>query len=286
MDNQLKNLNKSLNRLMSTEERFTEKQKQNIRTTIAKKRSKRFVFVFSHWKPILRTAVCLFLFIGVARVAIDHFSTESLSSSESGGNENTTLRSAEDHNGDSGSVGPNKTMPALGEEGQNDTEDRPQKDDFSIAEKSDADQQTISGPLLPIDERLESVYEQLKTNKDQQTLIGLEPFEVMQIYYHAEQQEDHETKYVMYFHDPAGSMPSKQVYLDEITQDPTLRENTVMKLQQIQETEAFNQVIQETPQNRKEAYITWGETLENTKHFRLVFDESKGVWTVSWPPSQ
>ncbi|WP_408009039.1 hypothetical protein ACJROX_01490 [Pseudalkalibacillus sp. A8] len=283
MDNQLKDLNKSLNRMMATEERFTEKQKQNIRTAIAKKRSKRFAFLSSHWKPILSTAVCLLLFIAIAQAAMNNFSSRSLSSS---GNENATLSSAIDHSGDSGSAGPDKTMPALGEEGQKDTEALPPKDDFSIAEKGDADQQKITGPLLPIDKSLVSVYEKLKTDQDQEALKGLEPFEVMQIYYHAEQQEDHETKYVMYFQDPAGSMPSKQLYLDEIAQDPVLSKNTEKKLQQIQETEKFIQMIQETPQDRKEAYITWGDTKENTQHFRLVFDESKGVWTVSWLAGQ
>ncbi|MGP4081899.1 hypothetical protein ACTWQL_18545 [Pseudalkalibacillus sp. R45] len=284
MENHLKDLNKSLNRMMSSEERFTDKQKQNIRDAIAKKRSSRFSFMYSHWKPILSTAVCLFLVMAVVQVAMDNFPSSSEHSSESS---DAGINSAADKSASPESAAlPERTMPALDESDKGDAKLDASKDDFSIAEKDDGQQQTISGPLLPIDDRLLTVYEQVKAEQSQDALKGLHPFGVMQIHYHAIQQNDYETVYIMYYQDPAGSMPSKQHYLDEIAKDPVLRKNTEKKLQEIQEVEKFNQVVKETPMDREEAYITWGGTGENMKFFRLVRDETKDIWAVSWLASQ
>ncbi|WP_261134170.1 hypothetical protein [Bacillus sp. Marseille-Q3570] len=283
MENQLKDLNKSLNRMMSPEERFTDKQKQNIRNAITKKRSSRISFMHSHWKPILSTAVCLFLVIAVVQVAMDNFPPSSEHSSESS---DAGINSAADRANPESAGSPEKAMPALDESEKGDAKLDASKDDFSIAEKDDGQQQTISGPLLPIDDRLLTVYEQVKTEQSQDALKGLNPFEVMQIHYHAVQQNDYETVYIMYYQDPAGAMPSKQHYLDEIAKDPVLSKNTEKKLQEIQEVEKFNQVVKETPMDRKEAYITWGGTAENMKYFRLVQDETKDIWAVSWLASQ
>ncbi|WP_221569031.1 hypothetical protein [Alkalihalobacillus sp. TS-13] len=284
MENQLKDLNKSLNRMMSSEERFTDKQKQNIRNAIAKKRSLRFSFMHWHWKPILSTAVCLFLVVAVVQVAMDTFPSSSKHSSESS---DVGINSAADKSASLESGGTSeKTIPALDEADKGDAKLNAAKDDFSIAEKDDGQQKTISGPLLPIDDHLITVYEQVKGEQSQGALKGLHPFEVMQIHYHAIQQNDYETVYIMYYQDPAGSMPSKKYYLDEIAKDPVLSKNTEKKLEEIQEVEKFNQVVKETPMDRKEAYITWGGTGENMKFFRLVRDETKDIWAVSWLASQ
>jgi hypothetical protein len=69
----------------------------------------------------------------------------------------------------------------------------------------------INSKVLPISESLLSSYKEFAAKKNFNTLKNYGPFEIMQLYYHADQAGDYETKYALYSKN-GGQPPEEQIY--------------------------------------------------------------------------
>lgn len=72
----------------------------------------------------------------------------------------------------------------------------------------------IDRKVLPISGSLLSSYKEFAANKDFNILKQYGPFEIMQLYFHADQAGDYETKYALYRRD--GGQPPKEQYIQEM----------------------------------------------------------------------
>lgn len=281
MEEQLKELNKTLNKMITTEDRFTEKHRNNIRERIAKKRSGRFSMITSNWKPIVSTAVSLVLLFVIAQLLFNNLSTNSSQSSagdSAGADKAMTSEAQLDENANfSGDA------PAIAEEKL----DKANKvsDNQSPPLEHDVDA-VIQNPALPLDNELKAVYEELKATQSQKALADLGAFQVMQLYFYASENFDYETEYMMYYQDPAGARISKKMFVDDMKNDPSNKENTEKLIQDLKEVKRFEISYRMDDPKYQVAYITWGGTGEDMKFFRLIRDQQKDVWTVSFVPMQ
>lgn len=72
----------------------------------------------------------------------------------------------------------------------------------------------IDRKVLPISDSLLSSYKEFAANKDFNILRNYGPFEIMQLYFHADQAGDYETKYALYSMN--GGQPPEEQYIQEM----------------------------------------------------------------------
>ncbi|MCF6139371.1 hypothetical protein [Pseudalkalibacillus berkeleyi] len=281
MEDQLKDLNKTLNTMMSNESRFTDKQRKQIRDKIAKKRTGRFSFLRTNWKPIMSTAVSLVLLLAIVQIAFDNMPADHASNSPDQGESSAQLATSESLN-DQDQNGPSSDKALTAQESKL---PKAGSEKLSPPANEDIEKTTIHEPILPLPDKLVAVYETLKAEQDQKVLKDLSAFQVMQIYFYASQNEDHETQYHMFYQDPAGVMPSKQFYFDGVD-TPEAKAGTEKFLKELKKVKEVDVTYQIDEFGSSYAYITWGGTGENQKFFRLIRDQQKDVWTVTLVPMQ
>ncbi|GAM15506.1 hypothetical protein SAMD00020551_3663 [Mesobacillus selenatarsenatis SF-1] len=73
---------------------------------------------------------------------------------------------------------------------------------------------TIDRKVLPISDSLMSSYKEFAAKKDFNILKNYGPFEIMQLYFHADQEGDYETKYALYSKN--GGQPPEEQYIQEM----------------------------------------------------------------------
>ncbi|MGM7703596.1 hypothetical protein ACSVDE_17880 [Pseudalkalibacillus sp. Hm43] len=283
MEEQLKDLNKTLNKMLSTEDRFTEKQRQHIRDKIAKKRSGKFSTLFSNWKPIVSTAVTLVLLFAVAQMLFDNISlngvnhtSESADSAKESTESNYAMKD-EAHSGMATGEGSDVAEGQL---------DKAAEENASPPLDPEPDA-VVQEPVLPLDEKLIEVYEQLKASQNQKALEGLGVFEVMQIYFHTSEMEDYETQYMLLYQDPAGVMVSKKLYADERNKGPAVsRKNSKLFIEELKQVDRFEIIYLKHDTGNPRARVAWGPQGENRKSFQLIRDQQKDIWTVMMAPMQ
>lgn len=281
MEDQLKDLNKTLNTMMSNENRFTDKQRKQIRDKIAKKRTGRFSFLRTNWKPIMSTAISLVLLFAIVQIAFDNMPADHASTGDQG-ESSAQLANSE-------SLADQDQSHSLNSEKASDIQGSslPKADSNQLSPpvNEEDEKTTIHEPILPLPDQLVAVYETLKTEQDQKVLKDLSAFQVMQIYFYASQNEDYETQYHLYYQDPAGTMPSKQLFIDEMNRFES-KEGTEKFLQELEKVKEVDVTYRVNEFESSYAYITWGGTGENQKFFRLIRDQQKDVWTVTLVPMQ
>ncbi|MBT2659672.1 hypothetical protein [Bacillus sp. ISL-45] len=84
----------------------------------------------------------------------------------------------------------------------------------------------IDRKVLPISGSLLSSYKEFAANKDSNILKQYGPFEIMQLYFHADQAGDFETKYALYSKD--GGQPPEEQYIQEM-KEATMAASKVLK---------------------------------------------------------
>ena len=77
----------------------------------------------------------------------------------------------------------------------------------------------IDRKVLPLSDALLSSYKEFAAKKNFNILKNYGPFEIMQLYFHADQTGDYETKYALYSKD--GGQPPKEQYIQEMKQAKT-----------------------------------------------------------------
>ncbi|WP_349409212.1 hypothetical protein [Pseudalkalibacillus sp. SCS-8] len=289
VEERLKELNNSMNQMMDGEERFTEKHRQAIRQKIAKQRIKNPASLRANWKPVLSTAVSLLLILAIVQIAMDNMksdysmSSESADKAESGESAGLTVEKSQLEDAES-DEGADASVPE--EKLHQDSTNGSGHENITPPLDKDVVKAQINEPVLPIDDALKSVYENLKETGNQKALANLQPFQVMQIYYHAEQLGDHETQYMMYYQNPAGSMPSKKMYLDQVESNPVSPAVKEKKMRELKSVDSFEVTYEEDISGIQQAYVTWGGTGEDMKFFRLIKDPQQKIWTVSYQANQ
>jgi hypothetical protein len=139
---------------------------------------------------------------------------------------------------------------------------------------------------IELSEEMQQLYSAYATNYDDKLLIGLEPFQVFQLYQHAEQINDLETIYALYIKGEEYATPDKETFMNDTFYQPTeeMKENAQKFYEELLKVTTFNEVYA----SENEAYITY--YLESDpiyeKFFRLIKDSKTGAWKVSWVPIQ
>lgn len=72
----------------------------------------------------------------------------------------------------------------------------------------------ITKSILPLSPDLDAAFKEFAASKDDSLLRGYGPFEIMQLYFYADEIKDYETKYALYTQNDA--LPSKEQYLSEM----------------------------------------------------------------------
>ncbi|WP_257351812.1 hypothetical protein [Pseudalkalibacillus decolorationis] len=290
MEEQLKELKQTMNRMISEEPKFTEEQRTKIRQTIAKRRKQSNRPFSAKWKAIASVAACLILIIFATQFIMSESSRKpsSMESAGGGGNssgdQNTALKDdssnkatlLEKHTDTDKSIGPKAESNS---QAKNET--------FALDQSANViDKKTFEGPMLPLNDKLLNVYETFSESHDQGALADLNPFEVMQLYYHASQQGEYGTQHDLFIQDVRYGTPSKQAYLDDTSKDSAIVNTIERKITRFSKIESFKQTIYHEPDPKwlDYALINWGKDNDITS-FRLIKNKD-GVWTVSWMPIQ
>lgn len=83
----------------------------------------------------------------------------------------------------------------------------------------------IKNPDMSLSPELEQVYAAFSKSKNDEDLIGLDPYDIFRLYFHADMTGDYETEYALYFNDGKWLIPPLQDYLNEMSRtkdEPTL----------------------------------------------------------------
>ncbi|WLD93647.1 hypothetical protein [Alkalihalobacillus sp. AL-G] len=288
MEEHLKDLNQTLNRMISEEPKFTEQNRSKIRKVISKKRNQSGSKYYRNWKAFISVAASLLLIVASVQFILNQSNGyESSMDKASGGSDASADQSAAADSAENAATLEKYSQHREESKGHAESTAEAQREFNALDQNTKMiDQKTIEGPVLPLNEKLLNVYEKFSNSHDQRELEGLEPFEVMQLYYYGVQQENHSTQYDLYSQKSGGTPESKQQFLDSIKKHPTSRSSTEKMLNELNSVKSFDLGIELNPLNQKEAYITWGGTGESMRFFRLIFNEELNVWTVSWTPMQ
>ncbi len=282
MEEQLKDLNKTLNKMLSTEDRFTEKQRQHIRDKIAKKRSGKFSTMLTNWKPIVSTAVTLVLLFAIAQVMFDNISFNGVNqTSESADSAKESAESSSVMEEEAESDMTSGDGPAVAEGQLNKAADKSQSPPFEGTPDA-----VVQEPALPLNDELLAAYEQLKSSQSQEALKDLGAFQVMQLYFYADQNYDYETQYMLLYQNPAGAMPSKKMYVEDAKSSPSYKEHTENRIEELKQVKRFEiRYFMDDPQYAR-ATIAWGPQGEGHKNFHLIRDQQMDIWAVMMAPMQ
>lgn len=132
-----------------------------------------------------------------------------------------------------------------------------------------------------------TAYEMFAASRDEELLRGLSPIEVFRYYVQASLENDWETIYALYIHDPDHGVPDYDSFMSEV---PRYEETTLgawqmwerLKLdyrlaEEVEQTGEGHALIRIIPFN--------GGTGEEEKGFQLIRNEA-GIWKVGWLPMQ
>lgn len=78
----------------------------------------------------------------------------------------------------------------------------------------DKSEMMITKSILPLSPDLEAAFKEFAASKNDRVLGSYGPFEIMQLYFYADETKDYETKYALYTQNDA--LPSKEQYLAEM----------------------------------------------------------------------
>ena len=140
----------------------------------------------------------------------------------------------------------------------------------------------INSSPLELTNELEEIYKEYCLKKDDQLLIGLEPFDILKLNFKAEKNSHFEIKY--YLINKNSYMPSVEDYLSEVKDNRISRDNTEKILNRLKESSyKTEEIIQDNI-----AYIifTFNDNVEPlSMHYRLEKTD-KGIWKMGWLSSQ
>ncbi|WP_062351857.1 hypothetical protein [Bacillus kwashiorkori] len=156
---------------------------------------------------------------------------------------------------------------------------------YKISEKGSEIQFSILDKLvindtIELSGRLQSVYKEYANTLDETLLAGLQPFEVFQLYMHNISIGDLETEYGLLYKE---HYPDKETYFSDPQWKPTetMIENGRQLYLEMKELDHF--VIQQLDDDEVVIYFTMnGEE----RHFRLLKDQTTGVWKIPLVPMQ
>jgi hypothetical protein len=72
----------------------------------------------------------------------------------------------------------------------------------------------ITDSILPLSGEMNASYEEFAEKKDEKLLKDFTPFQIMQLYFYADEIKDYETKYALYSHN-GSVLPPKEQYINE-----------------------------------------------------------------------
>lgn len=135
---------------------------------------------------------------------------------------------------------------------------------------------------LYLPSKLQPIYQEYSKTKDDGLLRDLSPFEVFQLYFYAEEQEDYETQYALFIHDEMyiKVFETYEEYLDAIVNPPFPIKEEDKLLSKIKIAVLEERVISEDS-----ASISIGVNNEEGLGFGLT-KNSIGVWKINWLPIQ
>lgn len=132
---------------------------------------------------------------------------------------------------------------------------------------------------LVLPEPLNHVYKEFSLRGTDETLKGLRPSEVFQLYLFAEEIEDFYTQYALFNHEPGieKPFPTLNDYLNAISESASIPEEQTL-LHRVK-----NASLEEVTLDDSSAYISISE--EDGLGFGLS-KNSEGIWKVNWMPIQ
>lgn len=130
--------------------------------------------------------------------------------------------------------------------------------------------------------KLQPIYQEYSITKDDGLLRDLSPFEVFQLYFYAEEQEDFETQYALFIHDEMyiKVFETYEEYLDAIVNPavPIKEEDKLLSKIKLA-------VLEERVISEDSAFVSIGVNDEEGLGFGLT-KSSSGVWKINWLPIQ
>jgi hypothetical protein len=123
-----------------------------------------------------------------------------------------------------------------------------------------------------MDKKLMMLYQELVKTKDENLLKGLQPKDIFNLYYHAQDNNEFETQYLLYNQDPnVGNKLSLKEFITNANQS---KKSSFIIIDELKQNQTIKEVIVDSA-----AYIEIGS--KEGLDFGLTKDQH-GIWRVNW----
>ncbi len=144
-------------------------------------------------------------------------------------------------------------------------------------------------PLLPLEPKLQKIYEKYQKKPNDQLLKSLNPIDIVRIYFQADKDNDAKTRYTLFA--KSSNPPPKEEYMKDTAEDNPSNMTHLYKEVKRMYTTTLSKVTTNfdgTPMEPNEFYVFMNRTEtdarlineHNTFSFRLCLEN--GVWKPSW----
>ncbi|MFM1655735.1 hypothetical protein ACI7RC_27090 [Brevibacillus sp. B_LB10_24] len=126
-------------------------------------------------------------------------------------------------------------------------------------------------------------YEEFAKANQDEALDGLEPLDIIKMYYYAKETADYETQYALYYQDPDSEIPSRQEFLQDLKTDTVGAENSRVFIKELREHGKEYSIIRQD----ENSAVVWIKFDNKRKPLGFQLKKTQvGVWKVCWMPIQ